>query len=298
MLGGCSTTNWQKEIMTGYPLYYGVSITDANRVWVVGSKGMLLGYDGSAWRSFDSGTEEDLLSVSSRGPEHAWAVGRKGTIRFFNGSEWVSQDGGTTRTLFSVFALDQAHVWAVGDGVALFFDGNRWTRWDVPWVMRSVTAAPGRVWAAGNEGIYALDGNAWSLQYKSPLPLVGVSACDSTHAWAVGRPLVQQLPVSTVFFCNGSTWAEQRKVPDHNLYAIFARSPREVWVAGESGKALFFDGADWGYRDLSQYVSTSGIASNGVNVWAVGIRLGPRNASVGAVFRFENGRWVEEAPSL
>jgi hypothetical protein len=61
--------------------------------------------------------------------EHLWVAGSHGAILHFDGTDWHAQDSGTTVTLKTIFGLSSRDIWAAGDdGTILHFDGEAWSR--------------------------------------------------------------------------------------------------------------------------------------------------------------------------
>ena len=65
--------------------------TDAQNVYAVGANGVILHFDGSAWRQQASGTARDLISLWGNGPTDIMAVGGRanGLIARFDGNKWT-----------------------------------------------------------------------------------------------------------------------------------------------------------------------------------------------------------------
>ena len=64
----------------------GIWGTSSSNVFVVGSSGIILLYDGNAWSSMPAGMTTDLLSVWGSSPSDVFAVGANGTILHYSGN--------------------------------------------------------------------------------------------------------------------------------------------------------------------------------------------------------------------
>ena len=107
---------------------------DANNVWVVGSDGTVLRWDGNDWISQSSGTGATLRDIWGTDANSIWAVGNdgQGVILHWNGTAWSpAQIAERTGYLFGVWGSDAGNAWAVGeDGTILKWDGETWSPQD------------------------------------------------------------------------------------------------------------------------------------------------------------------------
>ena len=84
-------------------------------IFAVGDLGVILHWNGSAWRRIDSPTSNDLMAICFGPTGTGWAVGAGGTILRYKSGEWLETSSPTTDTLRSVWAGPQDVAWAVGD---------------------------------------------------------------------------------------------------------------------------------------------------------------------------------------
>src|SRR5919197_1238740 len=109
----------------------------------VGSKTLILRWNGSSWRriaspSPGSGSDQSFLTgVAAISPSDAWAVGAFRTndpadaraLTFhWNGTAWIRVPNNCGASLREVFALSATNVWAVGGGSTCRWDGSTWRR--------------------------------------------------------------------------------------------------------------------------------------------------------------------------
>ena len=130
-----------------------VSALNANEAWAVGTRGTGGSYlplaehwNGSQWSSVaisGPGNFNMLRAVSVVSSSDVWAVGVTESwgalIEHWNGSSWTqvsSPVSGAQTLLYGVKAFAANDVWAVGEngqrGLALHFDGTRWTSVPLP----------------------------------------------------------------------------------------------------------------------------------------------------------------------
>jgi hypothetical protein len=219
-----------------YSRIFAIAAIGPDDVWAVGSadvdfeQSIAMHWDGTSWSmvrtpDLNHGTNS-LHAVQGSGPDDVWAVGR-----WTNGHDGVTQaltehwDGATwtavkaldhqprANFLNGVSAIDPSHLMAVGgrtDSVAtlaLQWDGIRWSRVPVEWVLRTINVlndvsadAAGDAWTVGyyyipgdsqaQTLIEHWDGSAWHI---APSPnegpvssLWGVATVSAGEAWAVG----------------------------------------------------------------------------------------------------------------
>jgi hypothetical protein len=135
-------------------------------VWAVGhifpsrlGPGLVLHYDGQAWRRDAIDTLDGLFDVWASSPTDAWAVGASGSIFHYDGDTWHPFDGKTSDYLFSVVGTGAGDVWAAGNTAATsHFDGTAWTLVEPskPGAERKALAA------SANAGLWALDTTRYS----------------------------------------------------------------------------------------------------------------------------------------
>jgi hypothetical protein len=98
------------------------STIDLNSVWgangtdvfVVGSSGTIMHYDGSAWSLMNSGGTIDLNGVWGTNGTDVFAVGSSGTIVHYDGSAWSPMNRNTINKLCAVWGFSSYDVFATG----------------------------------------------------------------------------------------------------------------------------------------------------------------------------------------
>jgi hypothetical protein len=177
-----------------------------NDVWAVGDGGLVLHYDGEAFRREAILTTQDLLAVHGSSASDVWVAGETGAMLHYDGSAWSMQDltmlidasgGAMTGVLHGVFAAAPDAVWAVGhSGVAAViahYDGERWSNQQLGvQTVEPLHAVWGtsaeRVWAVGDQGrILGFDGAQWNVEVSATrAALRSVHALTDHDVWAVG----------------------------------------------------------------------------------------------------------------
>jgi hypothetical protein len=231
-------------------------------------------------------TNVTLWAVDATGPNDVWAAGDKrvqspdgflGThilVMHWNGSQWTVmntplQSGASGDMVWGLKAIAPNDVWFMGEGfyggsplipnpaLAMHWNGSSFVLTTVPSV-NPQTSGFG-------------DGNA----------LRAASALSPNDVWAVGAASDgDSMPAghSQIQHWNGSTW---QNVPGpspgvwHDLDAVVAISPNDVWAGGEyfdsayHGLALHFNGASWTQVPIPGGVSDF-VAFAGNDIYAAG----------------------------
>jgi hypothetical protein len=232
---------------------------------------------------------------------HAWAGGgdSKGIIWFFNGQSWAKQFESPDTTVSSVAAADPTHAWAVGtnEGSATIysFNGTTWSpQYSAPIHVQDLCALdPANAWAvaedkSGLSSVYFFDGRSWTRQYDAPKHhvLLGISAVDATHAWAVGsneKPgAAPEKVTGVVYSYDGKSWRLQQEV-EQQLHKVAATGSGNAWAVGgigNNGPVYYFDGHTWKTQFDARESLFDVTASDAHHAWAVG--------GLGGIFVFED----------
>jgi hypothetical protein len=267
--------------------FRGVAGSGPDDVWAVGLLGGMAHFDGSAWSLHSRAVDgPDLTAVWVHDRSTAWAVGPAGLIERWDGTRWSPvQDGfggtPTTEDLTAIWGSGADDVWAVGkNGTALHFDGANWQShsYDVP-THADLLAVWGRgrddVWATGAGGVLLhWTGAAWyTATSGTKEDLHGIWASAGGDVWAVGD-------TSASVHWDGAAWVASPPPPPtwgsdvsyppppdmlpKNLYAVWGEGPDNVWVAGDAGVMLHFDGQQW------RPASILGLGQNYRAIWGDG----------------------------
>ena len=154
----------------------------AKQVFVVGSGGAALYYDGSVWKTLSSGTTKHLWAVWGSGVNNVFAVGQSGTILRFNGTSFKAMASGTTDALYGVWGSGPADVYAVGQyGTILHYDGKAWSK------MSSGTKMGLRgVWGSAGSNVFAVGEAGTILRYGPCACKVGAACYQAGERDATG----------------------------------------------------------------------------------------------------------------
>jgi photosystem II stability/assembly factor-like uncharacterized protein len=210
----------------GYTLSVaGVSATDA---WGVSSNGLIMRWDGEAWREAAGPAGVSFTTVTMLSADDGWAVGS--AIARWDGVAWRLVDSPAGGWLNAVTMLSAGDGWAVGSaGVIMRWDGVAWRLVDSPTQqsLYSVSAAgPNDVWAVGAEGaMLHWDGMRWIEFSATPHHLRSVQMLSPSDGWAVGHR-------GTILRWDGSDWLPVASPTTDDLYSLSMAGEDAGWAVG------------------------------------------------------------------
>ncbi len=275
---------------------FGVWASGDDDAWAVGEGGTILHWDGKKWISATSGAPKDIFGLGGSVAGDAYAVGDQGLVATLNswGISAVSVPPVSALRAIAVGPSSPGgpdHTVAVGDGGAVLeSDGSSWTIAD-PAVFQG---SPLRgVAAAGNGGFVAVGGydgygqiftkpagGAWKQAMTVSGMLYGVAATGPTTAFAVGAAglLVER---------NGDAWTESPGALGYdNVNAIYALSPQDVWVVGNSGFSSHYVAGTWQPIPATLGANLTGVwAASGKDVYACGL--------LGSIAHYDGSKWTD-----
>lgn len=220
----------------------GIFGTSAKDLWVVGAKGEIWHFDGTSFTQSPSGVSTNLNAVWGSGSSDIWAVGDTGTAVHFDGSTWKAVPTGVAGNLKSIWGTGSSDIWAVGTGGAsVHFDGTQWLSLSGTGAdLQDVWGTSSRdVWAVGNGGVVQrFDGKRWAL--------TPVGTKNWTGIWGSGANEIYLVGDGGVFTSrNGGPFTDAKAPSGSRLVKGMGLDGSSVWVVGDSGRMLLWDGAAW-----------------------------------------------------
>lgn len=244
----------------GWLSLFGVAIRPDSKIFIVGSKALLLtsSDQGKTWiqqtlherPGGDLFQDRDLYSIRFDSTGKAgWIVGEEGLVLHTadGGDTWTLQHSGTTKDLFKVAIIDNQNVVAVGaDGIILrTADGG--ATWQTIKSPKDVTffdvtfSDPKDGWMVGEFSTILAStdgGQTWTLNYGGNTgdftigPFFTVSFSDPQHGVVAG--LAGDLAITSD---GGKTWQKQ-SLPDPVASYVLTESPtsKDFWVGGAGGR--------------------------------------------------------------
>ncbi|MBL8912879.1 MAG: hypothetical protein JNM17_19455, partial [Archangium sp.] len=240
----------QSTVASGQNLYDSYTAA-SNAVFAVGSGGVAIRWDGTAWAAMTTSTGSSLNGVWGTSATNVYAVGTGGVIqRYTGGASWANVATPTANTLRAVWGSASNNIWAVGDnGTIIRTTGGAWFAVASPTSanLQSIWGSSASdIWAVGSGGtIIRYNGSVWSL-FASPTlnQLQEVSGVSANDVWAVG------IGGTVIHYTGGASWVS---VPSETTGTL-----NSVWWGGSSGGAA---GNLWLKRKLGSLQSfTSAVA--------------------------------------
>lgn len=132
--------------------FNGIWGTSENNLFIVGTAGTLLHFDGAEWNQMSSPASKTLTSVWGSSSDNIFAVGADATILHYNGSDWTVMDSPVSESLNSIWGNTRDHIFAVGSaGSIIEFDGSKWQVMDKPTDDRLNS-----IWGTSNDDIFTV----------------------------------------------------------------------------------------------------------------------------------------------
>ena len=120
-------TKWEQVYIGGEnTLLYSIWGNTPSDIYVAGSAGLILQFNGTSWLGVSSSTTQKLYSVFGSSASNIFAVGVQGTIVHNKGAGFVAENFNTTSDLFGVWTSSDGSVaYAVGtDGMILKYTSD------------------------------------------------------------------------------------------------------------------------------------------------------------------------------
>jgi hypothetical protein len=247
--------------------------TGVSAAWAVGTDGVILHYNGTAWAAEASGVDVDLESVfgllDPEGEPFVVAVGANGTLLQRTAGVWSAVATTVDEHLFGVWAKAVDDVWAVGDnGRVLRYDGV-----SVAVLVDELLIPTG-----------ANDENGEPIAFPIPEPLKGVMGREN-EVFVVG-------PGGSAYHFDGTIFTRENTSTNRPISDIFTEA--SIWATATDGVILRRRGGNWvpqnGEREYITPVPAylQGVwARNDDDVFAVG--LTPE------IFHLTGGVWTSTA---
>ena len=106
---------------------FGVWGTQTDNVYICGSHGTILHFDGEEWKVMETGTEEYLLSIWGTSDDNIFVVGDNSSILHFDGKAWSKINPIKEEYFTKVKGLGKDCVYVAGEnGTVLRYDGTCW----------------------------------------------------------------------------------------------------------------------------------------------------------------------------
>jgi cysteine-rich repeat protein len=261
--------------------FFGLSPSD---LYLSGSGGVILHYDGEHWSSLNTGSTQDLFSVWGSDEDSIFAVGPGTALHLGQGGPQLSLvPSGSNEQLNSVFGHGVSELTVVGDnGTILRLDG------DLATAMPSPTTENLRwIWGSAGDDLFAVgtsgtivhhDGDDWTpMPSPTQETLNAVWGTSGDDVFAVGE-------VGTFLHYDGSAWSLLDAGTDAYLYNVWGSGPNDVFVGGSGGLILHYDG-----RQVTPM--QSGTDAEIYGLWGTRSDDVYAFADIGGAFHYDGNAW-------
>ena len=144
----------------------------------------------------------------------------------------------------------------------------------------------------------------WENALPQGNSLFGVWGASPREVWAVG-------PMGTILSYDGNAWSgvalgpvdgnvptpEGEAYTAYSFIGVRGSAANDVWVVGNAGRALHFDGSAWTAKPTCEpAVDLVAVSPLGpADAWAVGWSgPGPADAAIGAILHWDGAAWTRE----
>ena len=197
-------------------------------------------YAQNEWKSQNSSTTQDLLSVHFPNRLMGWAVGENGTIVHSSngGNTWAAQSSGLVSPLNDVFFATEKKGWIVGDQGKILFTNN--------------------------------SGSTWTTQASgSGEKLTAVFFADTLKGWIVGTN-------GAILYTNdaGTSWTPQSSAAIPSSNDLCFVNAAKGWVVANNGRIIYTNdgGTNWVTQSSGTSFNLMGVSfTDALNGWAVGV---------------------------
>jgi len=256
----------------------GVWSSAPNNVWVVGSDGYIVHFDGKAWKRVPSGTSEGLKAIGGSAPDDLWVVGDHGTVLHYDGHAFTQLASNEDETLLDVRSTGRrGEVWLVGvtpqsallkhyRDVSL---GETRDIEDAASLWRLAVVTPQSIWAVGTDRRskgFVLRGDGQQFE-RVPFEGGSLRAVFGTSPDAVWVAAYD----GGLHRWDGQRWASLPVVQDTHWLGMWGAGPRDIWVVGLDGRAFRWNGDGWARINMPTREVLWAVAGSAQDdVWFVG----------------------------
>ena len=217
---------------------------------------LALHFDGTAWHDLAAGGGDSFWWVYGSGPNDVWMVGEKGRMTHWDGTALTESPRMTPATLYGVWVFSPTDAWAVGgtpeggasapNDVLLHWDGAVWSPSPLPQALGRTLF---KVWGTDSNNLYAVGeagtvwhkkGATWTLESSPPLAqgtLFTVFGCSASEVYAVGG--------RDVLRSDGAAWAKVDLTLTNDVNGVGCAAPGVVAIDGFGALKQRLVGGAW-----------------------------------------------------
>lgn len=248
--------SWTVNISPSMKSFYSIKAKDSKDITAVGDNGALMHWDGISWKLMTTKMEAKFTQYALT---NRWIVGDLGGMLYRDDvtndvyrlatTTAAGMTGGGTTAWRAVHGTAADDLWFVGIGGSIQHWNGKTLDGIMPVkgvnVLNGVYAvAPDNIWAVGDMGfiVHSTDGKTFTAVTSGVTSnLNGIHGVAKDDIWAVG------LGVALKY--DGTNWTKKDlpKLPKGEItkkgfWAVWAQASKNVWIGGESGLVLRWDG--------------------------------------------------------
>ncbi|MBF0452802.1 MAG: hypothetical protein HQK75_19015, partial [Candidatus Magnetomorum sp.] len=256
---------------------YGIWAYDENNIFLVGTYGDIMHYDGERVTPMHTPTQLQLNAVWGTSLTNVYCVGNDGMIFHYDGRNWTQMTACTVENLYAVWGLNENSVYAGGyNGDFCHYTGTTWTD-----ISSNYSVYLYGIWGTSENNLYfaenssncvlSYDGSAWAFNGTGCQDTFDVWGADASNMWFVGD-------YGVVYHYDGSTKTDQTIGSTVDMNGIWGSDINNVFAVGDSGIVKIYNGSSWTETDTGSdsFEDVWGIDAN--NVYAI--------TSVGKIYKY------------
>ncbi|ETR68184.1 MAG: glucosyltransferase-I precursor [Candidatus Magnetoglobus multicellularis str. Araruama] len=239
----------------------GIWAYDENNIFLVGSYGDIMHYDGERITPMHTSTILQLNAVWGTSPSNVYCVGDDGTLLHYDGRGWTQMTSCTNQDLYSVWGFNANSVYVGGYSADVcHYTGTTWTD-----ISSSYSVNIRGIWGTSETNMYfaedalAYDGSAWTFIGSGGYDTFDVWGADASNVWFVGDNGV-------LYHYDGSTLTDQTIGSTVDMNGIWGSDINNVFAVGDSGIVKIYNGSSWTEIDTGSdyFEDVWGIDANAV----------------------------------
>ncbi len=271
----------------------------------------------SVWKEY--GTSPDkLYDIWGDKTNNYFAVGKGGALMQWDGTSWkIGMAPDKTADFTAVWGVSSSMVVAMGPAGDAYFDGTKWAQ---GYKNTSSYYSYGCLWGM-KTGSYLLANRQYSS--STNYAYIVYRSKTSTSTWSSGKSF-SSLASNTEMFdlygvsdsdvyivgqkgkifrcsssCNSSsaTWSVPSGWPSgitSDLHGVFGTGPKDVWVVGNDGLVVQYDGTSWKKHTTGSSTYFQAVwGSSASDVWVVG---NPIFKSDESILHWDGTTWKKAPP--
>jgi len=235
-------------------------------IYIVGSTGKILTYNGVLWSTLNSGVTNDLWGAWGTSQQNMYFVGYNGKILRYNGTTVTAMTSPVTTTLWRVWGSEPDNIYAVGDnGKIIRYNGTSWSV-----VNHNLTTVSLRgIWGRSSNDIYVVGSAGTVLHYDGTWHKETVTGLGTRDVRGVGgnsSTVYITAAYGYIYKFENNTWTSS-VVGSNTCYDLWGTYNEQYAVGTVNGTTLHLENGTWSSE-------LSGTTNNLFGVWGSDLSTG------------------------